>query len=275
MRQVFSGRSKPFEYSSHIEVRFGNSRITLKNTDMKELILSVIARIWKLVNRSSRNNNKFNGTIKLPEMEYFGVADWQKFYRVSLTPRQIMAIGDFPWSENLLNSPCPWNPGKTIRETHFAFMGFDTISIMKLQELNPQGKDPCFYVYAPDVWYIKEKFPHRVLRLRWYLLLREIIPNSEEKTFNTQKMILPKEYEVPSAAVEAAKNFLIYKKEGIYVNEKRYARTSDVNSGHRHIVIGCCNAEIDGAYIDGVYVRFRENVDQIPDVGIGASRKLP
>lgn len=238
---------------------------------MKESILSTITRAWKwVINRDNCNDKKFNGTItvKVPNMQYFGIVDWKKTYGVSFTPKQIMAIGDFPWSDELLNSPCPFNPGKTIRETHFAFVGLDTITIMELQRLNPKETEPRFYVYAPDVWYTREEFARRSMKFRWYLLLREIIPDSECKTFNKQKMLLPKEYEIPTAVVETAKDFLIYKKEEIYVNDARYARTADKNSGSYRVVVGCCDTE-------GVFVRFRENKEPKDNVGIAASRRLP
>src|SRR3989344_6258444 len=36
-------------------------------------------------------------SLDLPEMPCFGIADWQKLYGLTLTPKQMRAIGDFPW----------------------------------------------------------------------------------------------------------------------------------------------------------------------------------
>jgi hypothetical protein len=81
--------------------------------------------------------------------------------------------------------------------------------------------------------------------------------------------MLPKEYEVPSAVVETAKDLLIFKKTGNYVNPQRYARTSDLDSGGDRVSVGCCDAR-------GVHVR-RSWVDgrsSSSSVGVGACRKF-
>jgi hypothetical protein len=206
-------------------------------------------------------------SLELPEMPCFAVADWQTSYSIRLTPKQMVALGNFPWSDAVLNSPCPFNPGKMIRETHFAFVGVDTITMMELQRLNPKATEPRFYSYAPDAWYAKEKFATKIkLGLRWYLLLKEIVPDSENKTYDEQVTMLPAEYEVPSAVAETAKDLLIYKKTGKYVNPNRYARTSDVASGGGRVFVGRCDSEgvVVGYYWDGA---------RHDRVGLAAARK--
>ncbi|HVN26699.1 MAG TPA: hypothetical protein VMT99_03555 [Candidatus Paceibacterota bacterium] len=213
--------------------------------------------------------DKFRETShELPDLDCFAVADWTAHYRIALTPEEISSLGSFPWSDATLNSPCPFNPGKMIRETHFAFVGVDTITMMELQRLNPQATEPCFYSYAPDAWYSKEKFANKVkLGLRWYLLLKDIVPGSENEMFDEQTAMLPKEYEVPSAVVETAKDLLIFKKTGKYVNPNRCARTSDFDSGGFRVVVGCCDAE--GVVVNGLWDDSRND-----DVGVGACRKF-
>jgi len=209
-------------------------------------------------------------SFTLPELLGFTIADWQKLYGVSFTQDQIARMkNQFPWSDTILNSPCPFHPGKIVRETHFAFMGVDTVSIMELQKLNPRETEPRFYRYAPDAWYTNEQFANEVtLRLRWYLLLKDIVPNSENKTFDEQKAMLPKEYEVPSAVVETAKDLLIYKKTGIYVNPDRYARTADLDSDRSRVDVGGCGA--GGVLVD--YYRWDDL--RRACIGVAASRKF-
>jgi hypothetical protein len=208
-------------------------------------------------------------SLELPNLDCFAVADWNANYRIALTPEQVAAVGNFPWSDATLNSPCPFNPGKMIRETHFAFVGVDSITMMELQRLNPQATEPRFYGYAPDAWYAKEKFATKTkLTLRWYLLLKDIVPGSENKTFDEQVAMLPKEYEVPTAVAETAKDLLIYKKTGKYANSQRYARTSDIDSDGSRVVVGYCDAK-------GVYVYSYYWDDYRYDgVGVGACRKF-
>ncbi len=204
-----------------------------------------------------------------PKLDCFAVADWEEFYGVSLTDQQLVALGDFPWSDELLNSPCPFHSGKTIRQTHFAFVGLDGMSILQLQKFNPDSCEPRFYAYAPDAWYSNEKFAtQEALQLRWYLLLKDVVPNSENKTFDQQKAMLFDEYEVPSAVVETAKDFLIYKKTGCYANPDRYARTVSLDSDGSHVYVGDCDAY--GVSVDSDWDATRSD-----DLGVGASRKLP
>lgn len=207
-------------------------------------------------------------SLELPEMPCFGVADWQKIYGITLTQKQIGTLRQFPWSEKTLSAPCPFNPGKMIRETHFAFVGLETVNIMELQRLNPQTTKPRFYDYAPNSWYSNEKFANEMkLSLRWYLLLKDIVPNSENNTFADQEKMLPKEYEVPTAIAEIAKDFLIYKMTGVYANGKRYARTSDLVSDSHRVYVGNCDA-------GGVVVVSYRDDYRNDFVGVGASRKF-
>lgn len=207
-------------------------------------------------------------SLELPGMPCFGIADWQTLYRIALTPKQVATVAKFPWGDKVLNAPCPFHPGKMVRETHFAFVGLDTITVMELQRLNPKSAEPRFYSYAPDAWYPKEKFATKTtLALRWYLLLKDIVPGSENSTFDNQNGMLPKEYEVPSAVAETAKDLLVYKKTGVYANSNRYARTADLDSGGRRVSVGRCDAE-------GVGVRSYWDDDCDGYLGLAASRKF-
>lgn len=207
-------------------------------------------------------------SLELPEVPCFGIADWQKLYGITLTSKQVASVGDFPWSDAVLNAPCPFHKGKMIRETHFAFVGLDRVSIMELQKLNPKATEPRFYQYGSDAWYRNEKFATKVnLKFRWYLLLKDVIPGSENKTFDEQVAMLPEGYEVPTAVEETAKDFLIFKKTGTYVNSNRYARTADLDSDGRRVYVGRCDA--DGVFVDDCY-----GVDRLGNLGLSASRKF-
>jgi hypothetical protein len=79
--------------------------------------------------------------------------------------------------------------------------------------------------------------------------------------------MLPKEYEVPSAVVETAKDLLIFKKTGNYVNPQRYARTSDLDSDGNRVYVGFCDAK--GVVVNDYWCDYRDDV-----VGVGACRKF-
>ena len=204
----------------------------------------------------------------------FGVEEWASLYSAHLTQKQLREVSEFPWDGNVLNAPCPFVKGKTVKETHFAFLGLEKwngrpLTIVKLQELHPANGQPRFYSYTPAAWYSKEKFATDVtMKLRWYLLLKDIVPNSENMMFDDQKAMLPKEYEVPSAVAEIAKDLLVFKKTGVYANPSRYARTEDVSSGGDRVGAGYCAA-------GGVNVAYRGDDYRDDFIGVGASRKFP
>jgi len=203
---------------------------------------------------------------------FFGIEDWVSFYGARLSQKALRQVAQFPWGEDVLNSPCPFHKGKTIRETHVAFLGIEELNgeplnTLKFRKLHPATGQPRFY-FADNPWYAKEDFASQPLSFRWHLMLREIVPNSESKTYEDQQKMLPAEYEVPTAVAETAKNILVFRKSGVYSNSKRYARCQEKTSAGRRVHVGSF-----GSVGLGVH-RYWEGY-RAGDIGVGAARKLP
>jgi len=204
---------------------------------------------------------------------FFGFEEWSSLYGVNFSNKQLREVAEFPWSEDVLNAPCPFHKGKSIKETHFAFLGLDAfkgkpLTILKWQELHPDSGQPRFYSYTPDNWYSKEKFGNEpTCEFRWYLMPLEIVPDSTNKTYSGQTAMLPVDYEVPLAIEEVTKVILYYRKNGIYLNPTRYGRCQDVSSdGHR----------VDVGYFDsgGLDANDYWGDDRYYYIGLAASRKF-
>ncbi len=210
---------------------------------------------------------------KLLGTNFFGVEDWQENYGLSLTKSQLAKVSEFPWSEKVLTAPCPFHSGKQVKDTHFAFLGLEQskkqpLTIGQWQKLHPASNQPRFYSYPPDCWYKNEPFANEVsCQLRWYLCLKEIVPGSENKTFDGQQAMLPPEYEVPSAVEEVTKCLACFKKTGIYLNPNRYGRVRDTSSGGGRVHVGLFGAGGLFVYSDWAGSRWG-------GVGLAASRKL-
>ena len=56
---------------------------------------------------------------------FFGVEEWSTLYGVNFTKKQLREVAEFPWSKDILNAPCPFHNCRSIKETHFAFLGLD------------------------------------------------------------------------------------------------------------------------------------------------------
>ncbi len=205
---------------------------------------------------------------------FFGIEDWVKLYGISLSAKQLEPVAQFPWSEEVLNGPCQFHSDKVVAQTHVAFLGLDRIgaealTTMHLHKLNPPTGQPRLYFDTPrECWYREEEFATQVAcSLRWYLLLAEVVPGSNNKWFADQETMLPAEYEIPLAVEETAKDLLYIRKSGQYLNSSVWARCRDTSSGGGRVDVG-----------DGGPRGFGVDYwDDRPDplIGIAASRKLP
>ena len=208
----------------------------------------------------------------------FTDADWMSYYDAKFTKKQLREAGKFPWGEDVLNSPCPFNKGKLVKDTHFAFLGISSLNgqpltVAKLLELHPATGQPKFY-FNTDPWHVGQ--PHTdvaTMQLHWYLLLKEIVPGSTDKTSEEQVAMLPAEYEVPTTIVETTKDILVFKKTNERPNGSRWAactertvKTDKVSAGH----VSCV-----GRFGErGLRVDFWSGNRSYDLVGLGASRKF-
>ncbi|OGN16204.1 MAG: hypothetical protein A3C81_02355 [Candidatus Yanofskybacteria bacterium RIFCSPHIGHO2_02_FULL_46_19] len=162
----------------------------------------------------------------------FDVADWMSYYDAKFTKKQIRDAGKFPWGEDVLNSPCPFNKGKLVKDTHFAFLGLTAINgspltVAKWLQLHPATGQPKFY-FNSNPWH--EGQPHTdvaTMQLRWYLMLKDIVPGSTDKTPEEQVAILPAEYEVPTTIAETTKDILVFRKTDVRPNGSRWAACTE------------------------------------------------
>jgi hypothetical protein len=203
---------------------------------------------------------------------FFGVEEWATLYGANFSKKQLREVNEFPWGEDVLNSPCPFNKGKLVKDTHFAFLGLeklnaDPLTILKWQLLHPASGQPRFASYVPDSWYSQQALAAKTARLRWYLLLASIVPNSTNTAWSDQLAMLTDGYEVPTAVEEVSKDILAYRKTGVYLNPSVYARVNDATSGGSRVNVGHFDGgrlSIDLWGVSGYY-----------DLGLAASRKLP
>ncbi|MEK7142842.1 MAG: hypothetical protein AAB785_01400 [Patescibacteria group bacterium] len=206
----------------------------------------------------------------------FGLEEWTSFYWISFTQRELSNAVKFPWSEEILDSECPFNPGKAVSETHFAFLGINRyngpvteahgpLTTMAWQKIQPAGSQPRFYAYGANCWYPNEQFAAVPLELRWHLALTEIVPRSHSTSWvDMQGMIIPEAYEVPSLIIEVTKVLLYYKMNDVYLNRNYYGATDMVSDGRR-VMVGRCIGE-------GVSVNNWRGVAN-DDVGLSLLRK--
>lgn len=206
----------------------------------------------------------------------FTDADWLSCYDILFTKKQLRDTEIFPWDEDVLNGPCPFNKGKLVKDTHFAFLGISgindqSLTVAKWLELHPPTNQPKFYFNA-NPWHVGQ--PHTdvaTMQLRWYLMLKDIVPDSTGRTPEDQVAMLPPEYEVPTTIAEVTKDILVFRKTDVHPNPSRWAacaeRTVETSSANAGLV--SCVGHFDRHGLD-VYV-WGGGHDGL--IGVGASRK--
>ena len=207
----------------------------------------------------------------------FTDADWMSYYDAKFTKKQIREARKFPWGEDVLNSPCPFNPDKLVKDTHFAFLGISSINgqpltVAKWLELHSTTGQPKFY-FNSDPWHVGQ--PHTdltTMQLRWYLMLGDIVPNSTSKTPEEQVAMLPVGYEMPTTIMEVTKDILVFRKTGERPNRSRWAACTERTVKTDKAYTGCvsCVGVFDES---GLGVSFWDGFHGY-SVGLGASRKF-
>ncbi|MDP3729762.1 MAG: hypothetical protein Q8R26_03400 [bacterium] len=205
----------------------------------------------------------------------FSVDDWIVIYGAEFSKEQLSQVAAFPWGEDVLNAPCPFENGKSIKETHFAFLGLDDfngepLTLMKWHVLHSYvDKKPKFH-YDIDPWYRKHEFAAKsTCQFHWYLMPLAGFPNRNGNSYKEHLRLAPPEYEPASAVEEVVKAFLYYRKTGSYLEYERQSWCKDKdNRGDRVL------ADSFG------YTGFRleshdENAWKSCGVSIALSRKLP
>ena len=213
---------------------------------------------------------------------FFGPDDWAKFYGVNFPQKQLHRILEIPCSEEVLLSTCPLC-GKTIKDCSFMFLGLSKIknletkvenpfTIMQWHKLHPPTGQPKFY-FGENPWHKGQPYTDiTTLEFRWYLLHKEILPDSTSKTPEDQAKMLTSDYEIPTTITEVTKDLLIFRKTGERPNYSKYAactertvKTDKVFADH----VSCVgNFNGNGLDVSSWYGSCHSIV------GVGASRKF-
>ena len=208
---------------------------------------------------------------------FVDVCDWVALYSVHFTAKEKKLALKFPWDEDGLQSPEPWQRKKMIKDTHTALFGVekignDPLTVAKWITLHPETGQPKFY-YTNNPWHIGQ--PHTdvaTLSPRWHLLRTEIVPGSTSKLPEEQVKLLPAEYQLPSTNEEVTKDLLHFRKTDVRPNYSKWARCCETT-----IKTEKCSDEypsIVGYFSEyGLFLN-RWHGRHHADVGCGATRKF-
>jgi len=165
---------------------------------------------------------------------------------------QIHHLWEIPFSESEL---------KQCKDTHILFAGYP-LTILDIREQVSRQ----FFVGENNSWYKKLAFVTAdKVKMRWYLMRRNIVPVSGNLTFTEQEMRLSKYEEIPRTCEVVYMCILMYlaTKESLFQGVYAQCRDSTKDGGRVSIrSFSTGGLELIGYDISG------------PQVGIAASRKI-
>ncbi len=188
---------------------------------------------------------------------FFGMGEWEMYLGEEFSWEDVKNIPEFPWDIQTLLQPCPFIQGKSVFETHVAFLGRPVwggqpTSLIRLKSLAVS--------YQED-WSSNQSFAtDQALQSRWYLVC----------LFPVKSRRLPATYEVPRAVeMLTACALSVIKGRAEVHGEWQEFETRDVAKAVRPPK-GCTNH----IAIRHLFTQAEVYLSQ-PNHGLGASRKLP
>lgn len=176
---------------------------------------------------------------------FFGPDEWWHFYAARFSPEKLRMVERLPWNEDELKEPCPFHRKKTVRDTHFAFLGLPSLhgrqlTIHSLSLIHPPSTRPGVFLTLRVRERLQSSTPSPFSgspAFRWYLMLRDRVPGSSGRSFQEQEALLPREYEVPTAIEELVKQVLIAHRQP-YRSRKDYVRCREATCPDTYPIVG-------------------------------------
>lgn len=203
---------------------------------------SIVCRNWKII---IDENQKLR--LKKSNLDncYFGEEKWKKhFDTIDVEPLLPQNI------ETILNTPCPFWPGKKVRNTHLLVLVpqrvnnemFHLDKLSKLIKKPKYGHKTQYQHYDNDV---QEELGTKSLPSRWILMTKDVIPKTQGRTYEDQKNIIKQYseegnifYEPPETLEVATAILTHYIETGNRLYETTYTRCKELVSNDWPVIIG-------------------------------------
>lgn len=136
----------------------------------------------------------------------FGLREWMQHYFADSKPTFSGQLPPFPWSQRVLEQPCPFNRGKTISETHFAYLGLPSVDDVPITIHWLNRKKRCFCGVTASWCSRLPALTKRTCSLRWYLAPMPHLIVYSNIPFAIQQASLHQDYEGCWAIEEVCRN---------------------------------------------------------------------
>lgn len=189
---------------------------------------------------------------------FLGIEAVTHCLQLQFSDEQMQQLNEIPFSENLLQE---------CRDSHILVAGFP-LSILDLCLLAQQEK--LRQGLYPQNWYEKEPFAQKRVAARWYLIRKEPVSGSPNRTFGEQTGLLSSSEEIPYACEVVYAASLYYLSTSHRLFEGSFVRCLDRldESGNYHVSVGS-NAS-DGLKIEKDWSAYNYH----PLQGLASAKKL-
>lgn len=184
-------------------------------SEFREVIARAICR------GNSKNGINYELAHDIMGDNFFGPEDWQKAFGVKFTKEEIDKISVFPWNEEILMGPCPIDSHQSLKDTHFAFLGLESLNgvvpltLAKWHKLLPPNSSGPIKFRYNTVYSVSDEAEEATCRFGWYLMPKREICRSfpfqggnglEERKIREGQH--PLNYEIPLTIEETTKIIL-------------------------------------------------------------------
>lgn len=218
--------------------------IESKDNTLAKKVIGYVARDGYDPSTSQKRAKEIMGA------SYLGPEDVMHHFGVSFTDKELVQLQEIPFTEAELEA---------CKETHVLFVGYP----LSILDIRSKVKN---LFYSQD-WYENQSFAKKEkVNLRWYLIRKDEVPSSTNKTWQEQQSLLTSDEITPRACEVIFMAMLVFLATGKRLLEKMYVRCIDVSSSGNRVRVGRFDSK-------GLHVDYWTGDDRIGNVGLAASRK--
>lgn len=172
---------------------------------------------------------------------FLGIEEVTRHFGVSFTQKQAKELVDIPFTEAELQE---------CRSTHLLVAGYP------LSFPDVRKTASSLFYRSEDAWYDEHAFAtDEKVDLRWYLVRKDVVDGSTEKTWDEQQAMLAENEETPRACEFVYSVILYALATGIRLFPSIYGRAASEDTDGRHVYIGSFGA--DGLRVHDTWDAFR------------------
>jgi len=182
---------------------------------------------------------------------FLGIEEVTQHLGVQFTEKELVQLREIPFTEGVLQE---------CKDTHILVAGYP-LSIIDVRE---KASD---LFYHQD-WYDNEEFAKKEkVDLRWYLVKKDIVPDSINKTYQEQTTLISDKEEVPKACEMVYLIILYYLAKNVRLFEHLYSRCQNFSSVGDRVPVGCFGSH--GFHVDHHWGGNRRDA-----LGLSSARKV-